>query len=384
VKSLSGDCAPLISPGEENRLVGLDALNSNVSGVAKQSLRFKYDHQGRRISKTVSNYTGSAWSLSYSTKFIYDGWNLLAEINATNNVLLRSYVWGSDASGTPQGAGRVGGLLAVHDSSGSSITNCFFAYDGNYNVRSLANSKDGTSVAEYEYDPFGNLLKAGGASANANPIRFSTKFQDQETGSHYYGYRSLADGRWLSRDPIDEDGGIALTTFVANDAQNGIDYLGECGSRICPDVCGYAQRNNLCPSDDGSPAYGCVVCCGGRKYACVFRPGTTTPGTRAAEIAEKCERAHEVNHLDKVSCSLGTGRTPAGAEYPSYGAMVAAECSAYLTQLQCLKGGRKDCGGDQNCNRDIDWEISRVERQILKFCPSTQPPKKPKQKGPTP
>jgi len=206
--------------------VGLDAPSSTQPATSRQSLRFKYDHQGRRISKTVSNYTGSAWSLLYSTKFVYDGWNLLAEINAANNKVLRTYIWGIDASGTAQGAGGVGGLLAIRDSSGSATTNCFLAYDGNYNVRALTDSKTGASAGEYEYDPFGNVLRTTGASAQSNPIRFSTKFQDQESGWSHYGYRYLANGRWLNRDPIAEQGGLGIYAYVQNDPIAQFDALG--------------------------------------------------------------------------------------------------------------------------------------------------------------
>jgi RHS repeat-associated protein len=40
--------------------------------------------------------------------------------------------------------------------------------------------------------------------ARANPFRFSTKYQDDETDLLYYGYRyyNAGTGRWLSRDPI--------------------------------------------------------------------------------------------------------------------------------------------------------------------------------------
>jgi RHS repeat-associated protein len=40
--------------------------------------------------------------------------------------------------------------------------------------------------------------------AKANPFRFSTKYQDDETDLFYYGYRyySASTGRWISRDPM--------------------------------------------------------------------------------------------------------------------------------------------------------------------------------------
>jgi len=60
----------------------------------------------------------------------------------------------------------------------------------------------------------------------ANPFRFSTKYQDDETDLLYYGYRYEKDGRWLSRDPIGEKGGMNLYAFVGGDPLNRIDPIG--------------------------------------------------------------------------------------------------------------------------------------------------------------
>lgn len=57
---------------------------------------------------------------------------------------------------------------------------------------------------------------------------FSTKLTDVETGLSYYGYRYLRTdlGRWLSKDPIEERGGLNLYGFVGNDGVNRWDVLG--------------------------------------------------------------------------------------------------------------------------------------------------------------
>jgi len=83
-------------------------------------------------------------------------------------------------------------------------------------------------AARYEYGPFGELIRATGPMAKVNPFRFSTKYQDEETGLVYYGYRYYdpGTGRWLSRDPIDEAGGLNLYGMVGNDPLNRIDFLG--------------------------------------------------------------------------------------------------------------------------------------------------------------
>ena len=58
---------------------------------------------------------------------------------------------------------------------------------------------------------------------------FSTKIEDPETCLVYYGYRYLKtlDGRWISKDPIGEEGGANLYGFVQNDPLCFSDSLGQ-------------------------------------------------------------------------------------------------------------------------------------------------------------
>jgi RHS repeat-associated protein len=103
----------------------------------------------------------------------------------------------------------------------------------------LVHSASATISAQYEYGPFGEVLRATGPMATVNPFRFSTKFQDDETGMLYYGYRYYdpSTGRWNSRDPFGERGGQNLQGFVRNsptkrvDTNGGIDIEVE---PICP------------------------------------------------------------------------------------------------------------------------------------------------------
>jgi hypothetical protein len=55
-------------------------------------------------------------------------------------------------------------------------------------------------------------------------------------GVTYYGYRYYdpMTGRWPSRDPIGEEGGINLYGFVENDGVNRLDYLGQFGLSYTP------------------------------------------------------------------------------------------------------------------------------------------------------
>ena len=197
----------------ENRLITM-IVNTNVGPQYK--LAFAYDPEGRRISKVVStNGVGV-----YTNIFLYDlpaeasaqagGWNLVATLSPSD-ALINSFMWGPDLSGQTgsalNGAGGVGGLLEV-SYYGASITNCFPAYDGNGNVMALVNAANGQIVANYEYGPFGEVIRSTGPMAKANPIRFSTKYQDDESDLLYYGYRYFepSTGTWPNRDPINELG----------------------------------------------------------------------------------------------------------------------------------------------------------------------------------
>ena len=85
-----------------------------------------------------------------------------------------------------------------------------------------------TYSSGYEYGPFGEVFCSVGDMAKVNPFQFSTKYTDNETDLVYYGYRyySPALGRWMSRDPIEEKGGLNLYGFVGNDGINYLDPLG--------------------------------------------------------------------------------------------------------------------------------------------------------------
>lgn len=223
----------------ENRLVAMETVGACLQAnptFPAQRLEFTYDSTGRRLAKRVFTWNLSleTWNLTADTRFLYDGWNLLAEFSAstsTSNLnLVRSYTWGLDLSGTAQGAGGVGGLLSVAAPSsvvGPPSSDFFPAYDGNGNILALFDSATGERAAEYEYGPFGEPLRATGPAA-ANPFRFSTKYTDAETDLLYYGlrYYNPSTGRWPSRDPIGERGGVNLYGMVGNDAVDHWDKLG--------------------------------------------------------------------------------------------------------------------------------------------------------------
>jgi RHS repeat-associated protein len=194
-------------------------------GLPRQRLTFSYDFQGRRIAKKVENYSvvTSTWSTTTDLRFLYDGWNLLAEKDAlAANALLRGYSWGLDLSGSTQGAGGVGGLVWASVGTASYTP----AYDGNGNIIAWIDLTTGTKIADNDYDAFGKSISISGA--NPVPFGFSTKYLDSETSLNYYGIRHYSpnSGRWINRDPIEERGGVNLYGMVGNTPVCKWDYLG--------------------------------------------------------------------------------------------------------------------------------------------------------------
>ncbi len=218
----------------ENRLIRMVA---RTAVGPQQRLEFAYDWQDRRIAKVVWNNTAGTGTPAVDQRFLYDQWNLIVvavEVESQFQ-LAQAFVWGTDLSGSMQGAGGVGGLLKVSQ-VGQSTTNCFAAFDGNGNVVGLVDVSSGAVLARYEYGPFGELVRATGPMARANPFQFSTKYQDNETGLLYYGYRYYdpRTARWTSRDPLCEVAGENLYAFCSNVGPNGFDYLGleGCGEAV--------------------------------------------------------------------------------------------------------------------------------------------------------
>ncbi|MGI6495435.1 MAG: RHS repeat-associated core domain-containing protein [Kiritimatiellia bacterium] len=193
----------------ENRLVTVSSNNVCVVSNA-------YDYLSRRVLKATPEAVHA---------FVYDGWNLIHETVTAGNgdVSEIQYFWGPDLSGTLQGAGGVGGLLAV------SINGQFYlpCVDNNGNITAYIDEQ-GVIVAEYIYDAFGSTITATGSISDTFHHRFSTKYYDTETGLYYYGYRFYdpALHRWLNRDSINEVGGVNLYAFCGNNGVNEVDFLG--------------------------------------------------------------------------------------------------------------------------------------------------------------
>ncbi len=162
----------------ENRLI-----TATVSGLPTSV--YAYDAFGRRISKTVNGTT---------TKFTYDGDQILEELNASDQQLAE-YINGSGID-EPLRMQR-------------GTTKSYYLVDGLGSIIGLTNPQ-GKIVEQYTYDPYGkpSIFDGAGnpltASAFGNHYLFTGREYDQETGLQFNRarYYNPSIGRFLSRDPL--------------------------------------------------------------------------------------------------------------------------------------------------------------------------------------
>ena len=200
----------LYSYDDADRLYRVERHNSADVPLSKSE--FVYDYASRKAISREFTYTNGAWQQTGEKRRVFDGLDVVQERNANNEVtaqLVRD--------------GNIGGILSRSTSAGAS----FYDYDGGGNVTLLTDA-NGNDVGRYRYDAFGNTLEASGVRASENPYRFSTKEYDGATGLYDFGFRfySTGLGRWINRDPLEEDGGVNVYGMVGNDPVNLFDAYG--------------------------------------------------------------------------------------------------------------------------------------------------------------
>ena len=192
----------------ENRLIAAESSDTR--------LEFSYDYMGRRIEKKVYSkglLTLYNWSLVKHHKFVYDSYKLIAEFDVLDaEAQPVSYLW------QPVG-------LDVPLMRTTNGVNGYYVADGNKNILAVRDS-NGTDLSNYTYTPFGTVENPG--DSDDNPFRFSSEYCDDETGFVYYNYRYYSPelGRWIKRDPAEEQGGVNLYVMIRNNCMATFDVNG--------------------------------------------------------------------------------------------------------------------------------------------------------------
>jgi RHS repeat-associated protein len=210
--NLTNDGLRSFAYDDENQLIQVSVSNQWMS-------QFVYDGKMRRRIRTEFGWqsSNSNWVQTNQVLYVYDG-NLVIQERDINNLPTTTYTRGKDLSGSLEGAGGIGGLLARTAQSyvdAPMAGHSFYHADGNGNITMLINGSQAI-VAKYLYDAFGNVLSASGLLANANLYQFSSKEKHLNSGLVYYLYRYYDPNlqRWPNRDPIDEPGFEVLASMI--------------------------------------------------------------------------------------------------------------------------------------------------------------------------
>ncbi len=181
-----------------NRLVAV-----NYTGTTERT-EFAYDGLNRCI-KTVGKTAGTVTS---TRTFLWSGTERAEFRNANNVVQFRLFPQGQDQSGTPY----------------------YYTRDHLGSIREMIDAS-GAVVARYDYDPWGRSTTVIGT--NKPDFNFTGLYNHAKSGLDMATYRFYDPelGRWLSRDPIGENGGVNLYAYGANNPTNSTDLRG-----LLPDV----------------------------------------------------------------------------------------------------------------------------------------------------
>ena len=183
-----------------------------VAQNAARKVEFSYDYAGRCFErKEYTAFSNDSWNLDKTVYIVYDDYKQIAEY--VNEELHQQYAW------------DIAGLDTVAFMSKSNSVYVYWT-DGNKNVLKLFNTAG--EQASYSYDPFGKVTTAEGSLAAENPFRFSSEYHNDITGLVEYIYRKYdpAIGRWINRDPAEEQGGVNLYSISLNDSINNFDSRG--------------------------------------------------------------------------------------------------------------------------------------------------------------
>lgn len=181
----------------ENRLVSIGYI-----GVSNQSSSFLYDGLGRRLAITDVNSSGTV-----VTRYLWCGESLCQARNGSDVVTRRYYREGE-----------------VVPASGALL---YYGRDQLGSVRDVFAVQTSAVGGTYDYDPYGNSIGASGSMST--DFRYAGMFLHVKSGLYLTNYRAYnpQSGRWLSRDPIQENGGINLYAYVFGNPVGYTDPNGE-------------------------------------------------------------------------------------------------------------------------------------------------------------
>jgi|GEM_PF-2876904 len=249
--NIIGDARWAYTWDEENRIVKIEtAPSAQAAGIPWQRFEYEYDWNGLKVrSKEYSLGEDNEAVLIKESRHIYDNYNQIMEItkyfDGVTPEAVKKFYYGADLLGSLYATGGTGGLVMTSFDG----VKAYVLSDIRGSVDSLYAASDGALLGHYEYDAWGDITDIvqnegfDNAPLNTyiidNPLRYSGRYHEVAPNLYYYAFRHYSPvlKRWLSRDPIEEEGGLNLYGFLNNDPINYFDSLGleKCidGKREC-------------------------------------------------------------------------------------------------------------------------------------------------------
>ena len=195
-----------VSYNAENRPIRFECAGTQTV------VEMNYDYLGRRFEKKIT----VAGTTTLHHRYIYRGFLQIACLDLTRAGT--PALWFVFWDPTQPTATRP---LAIQKNG----TWFVYGHDLTKNVCEVFGS-DGYIKTTYSYSPFGNVSSIGNFEQN---FQWSSEFYDPELDLVYYNYRhySPTTARWLSRDLIEEQGGLNLYCFCGNNGISKYDLKGK-------------------------------------------------------------------------------------------------------------------------------------------------------------
>ena len=237
-------------------------LTQMSNSTQATTVAFTYDAWGRMVTKTQGNHLAAyrfrfgdkmTWTQSNfpdeaaSVTMMYDGlgkrrykyvsgtpnsttywWRWGAGLNVVNEYTDVESTWDWDpenltATYVPDPAG-MGSMAEIAGADPSSGAYRYYSGDNLGSVRRVR-AQDKSSLAEYEYTPYGAVYSQSGLALNRG---FTGHKWDSEIAMYWAPYRHYLpnQARWLTRDPLGMADGPNVYTYVSADPVRFMDPLG--------------------------------------------------------------------------------------------------------------------------------------------------------------
>jgi RHS repeat-associated protein len=225
-----------------------DALNRLVAvNQGANRSEFSYDGIGRRV-RIIEKISGSVAS---DNRYVWLGTTVAEKRDSLGTTVLIRFL----------GNGEIEGA-----------TKRYYTSDHLGSIREVVDQA-GTVLVRYDYEMFGVRTRVGGSDATyVCAFGYTGHVHHAPTGMALTWFRAMdpASGRWLSRDPIAESGGINLYAYVLNSPNNFIDplglFLGDYMERqrqaVNYNSSDPSRNGNPCSGSDGAPNYGAALVTG--------------------------------------------------------------------------------------------------------------------------